>query len=401
MSNNPGRHAPWHSDHIRERDARTMLCAFCGATLTSRNASKEHVFPNAIGGRKTVGNFICCNCNSKTGADWDAALIEQLRPLCTMLNIKRERDRNRPFVVDTVSGRSFTVNPDGSMIIAKPVFEERKLDGKSTIAIHARTRHELRRMVSGLKKKRDPQVDVDEVISRADLRREYWREPYAISLNVGGILAGRAMIKSCLAMVYDADCDISHCEEAASFLLKGGRPCFGYYSERDVVKNRPEGIFFHCAYVCGDPKKGLLLAYVEYFGWLRIVACLSDNYKGKTFSHCYAIDPVSGGKLDLDIELVIELADIPQIYNYEKVDYSEVGRALGVVVGAWRQMDLERARANAIEDALNFACSECGIKEGDMVSDEQAARFGRVVANRLEPFLAHMMSPLRRDLTLQ
>ncbi len=342
-----------------------MPCAFCGATLTSRNTRREHIFQNAIGGRKTVDNFICVDCNNKAGTTWDVALIEQLRPLCTMLNIKRERDRNRPFVVDTVSGRTLTVNPDGSMTIAKPVFEERKLDGKSTIAIHARTLRELRRMVSGLKKKH-PQVDVDEVISRADLRREYSREPYAISLNVGGPLAGRAMIKSCLAMVYDAGYDIGHCEEAANFLLKGGRPCFGYYSERDVVRNRPKEIFFHCVHVCGDPKKGLLLAYVEYFGWLRIVACLSNNYKGKTFSHCYAIDPVSGGKLDLDIELVIEPADIPQIYSYERVDYSEVRRALGVVVEAWRQIGMERARANAIEDALNFACGECGIREGDM-----------------------------------
>ena len=400
MLNDPGRHTRWHSDHIRERGAGTMPCAFCGATLISRNASKEHVFPNAIGGRKTVDNFICSDCNSKTGADWDAALVRQLRPLCTMLNINRARGRNRHFVVDTVGGRRLAVNPDGSMTIAKPVFEERKLDSKSTIVIHARTLRELRRMVSSLKKKH-PQIDVNEVVTRADLKREYSREPCAISLNVGGPLAGRAMIKSCLAMVYDAGCDISHCKEAEIFLLKGGKPCFGYYNERDVVKNRPEDIFFHCVHVCGDPKKEQLLAYVEYFGWLRIIACLSNNYKGRTFSHCYAIDPVSGGKLDLDIELVIEPADIPQIYDYRKVDYNEVRRALGVVVGAWRRMDLERARSYAIEDALNFACGECGIKEGDVVSDEQAARFGRVVANRLEPFLAHIDEPLWRDMTLQ
>ena len=72
--------------------------------------------------------------------------------------------------------------------------------------------------------------------------------------------------------------------------------------------------------------------------------------------------PRSGGKLDLDIELVIELADIPQIYDYRKVDYNQVRRALSIVLGAWRRMDMERARSYAIEDALNFACRECGIK---------------------------------------
>ena len=376
--------------HIRERDARTMPCAFCGATLTNSNTHREHVFPNAIGGRKTVVNFICSDCNNKTGADWDATLVEQLRPLCTMLNVNRPRGGNRPFVVETISGRKLAVNPDGSMTIAQPVFEKRQLDGKSEVTIHARTMREFKSMVAGLKKKH-PQIDIDEVIKRADRKREYLREPYAIAPNVGGSLAGRAMIKSCLAMVYDAGLDIGHCKEAESYLLKEGTPCFGHYNERDVVKNRPEETFFHCVHVCGDPNERQLLAYVEYFGWLRIVACLSNNYEGIAFSHCYAIDPVAGKELHLDIELVIKPADIPKIYDYRKVNYNEVRRALGAVMGAWRQMDLERARAHAIEDALKFACDEGGIEEGDILSDEQAARFARVVANRLEPFLAHIL----------
>ena len=339
---------------------------------------------------RTVDNFICSDCNSKTGADWDATLIEQLRPLCTMLNVKRSRGRNRPFVVETISDRKLAVNPDGSMTIAEPVFEERQLDSKSEVKIHARTMREMTSMVAGLKKKH-PQIDVDEVMKKADHKREYSREPYAISLNVEGPLAGRAMIKSCLAMVYDAGLDISHCMEAESYLLKNGKPCFGYYNECDVVKNRPEKTFFHCVHVCGDPEERQLLAYVEYFGWLRIVACLSNDYKGIAFSHCYAIDPVSGEELDLDIQLVIKPADIAEIYAQRKVDYNEVRRALRVVIGAWRQIDLERARTHAIEDAWKFACDECGIEEGDILSDEQVARFTRVVANRLEPFLAHMI----------
>ena len=130
---------------------------------------------------------------------------------------------------------------------------------------------------------------------------------------------------------------------------------------------------------------------MEYFGWLRIVARLSNAYDGMAFAHCYAIDPVSGKELNLDVELMIEPADIPEIYDYRKVDNSEVGRALGAVVEAWGQMDRERAQDRAVEDALKFACDECGIREGDILSDEQAAQCARVVAQRLEPFLAHMI----------
>ena len=54
-------------------------------------------------------------------------------------------------------------------------------------------------------------------------------------------------------------------------------------------------------------------------------------------------------------------------------------------------MDLERALTHAIEDAVKFACDECGIEGGDILSDQKSARFARVVSNRLEPFLVHMI----------
>ena len=128
---------------------------------------------------------------------------------------------------------------------------------------------------------------------------------------------------------------------------------------------------------------------MEYFGWLRFVACLSTNYEGIAFSHCYAVDPVSGKELDLDVELTLDAAEVAEIFEQRKVDFSKAGRDLDVLVGAWREMDQDRARAHAIDDALKSACEECGIEEGDVLSDEQAAEFARAVSRRLEPFLVH------------
>lgn len=39
-------------------------CAVCGTSLVEENASREHVFPNAIGGRKKVRSFLCAACNN-------------------------------------------------------------------------------------------------------------------------------------------------------------------------------------------------------------------------------------------------------------------------------------------------------------------------------------------------
>ena len=82
------------------------MCAFrCGSRITEDTSTKEHVVPNAIGGRKRVTGFICNSCNNKTGAVWDAELARQLNPLGLLLGIRRQRANclrrySLPVVVD-------------------------------------------------------------------------------------------------------------------------------------------------------------------------------------------------------------------------------------------------------------------------------------------------------------
>ena len=130
---------------------------------------------------------------------------------------------------------------------------------------------------------------------------------------------------------------------------------------------------------------------MEYFGWLRYIARLSKDYDGHAFSNSYAVDPVSGKELDLDVVLEVEPADYEEINDGSDVNFAKVARDLDVLVGAWREMDVDRARAEAIKDAVAFARATCEIEEGDMLSDEQLAQFAQVVSNRLVPFLVHTM----------
>lgn len=375
----------------RQDQERSKVCAFCAKPLTDTSTSKEHVLPNAIGGRKTVNNFICTDCNNKTGTHWDKELVNQLKPLCTMLNIKRHRGENQSFDVETINDRKLTVLPDGSMTIAEPTFRKRDLGDTTEIAIQAQNIKQFKRMIADSQRKH-PQINADEVLANANHEREYSAEPYAISLKFGGSLAGRSLIKSCLALAYEAGIDINSCEHAKSYLLSNGEACFGYFNEYDVVRNRPERTFFHCVYVCGDPVRKQILAYVEYFGWQRIVACLSSEYIGEAFSHSYAVDPITGKELDIEIELNIEPAEIQEIYAYKKVDYAETRRSLEALMAFWSEQDRERACLNAVEDALTHASAECGVKEGDILSERQTAKFARVLTNRLEPFLIHRIS---------
>ena len=186
-------------------------------------------------------------------------------------------------------------------------------------------------------------------------------------------------------------------EHADRYLRAGGKPCFGYYNEFDVVRNRPPRTFLHCIYVCGDPRSRQVLGYAEYFGYQKIVACLSENYIGKSFSSCYAIDPISGTELDLVIHLDLSQRDIKAIYEYKKVDLEKVRANVGVLVEAYLERVRRKAVAHAIDDALEYAFVNCGAREGEVISDERADEFISLVLDKLVPAIAQQSFNSRLD----
>ena len=277
------------------------------------------------------------------------------------------------------------------MTIAQPVFDKRDLGDRTEINIQARSMKELKQIVSGLQNQ-FPQINIDEMLRKATDEREYSSVPYKIPFELGGHLAGRSIVKSCLALAYEVGLKIDNCEHAKNYLLSNGDACFGYFYEYDVVKGRPEKTFFHGIYVCGDPVRNLILAYVEYFGFLKVVACLSSNYIGNAFSHGYAVDPFTVKELDIEFVLEMEPEDISEIFANKKDNPHEMRRALEELLAAWSELDEERAISNAIRESLEFVRTEHDVKSGDIHSDERAAVIAHAVTTRLEPFLRHLIS---------
>ena len=166
----------------------------------------------------------------------------------------------------------------------------------------------------------------------------------------------------------------------------------GTTNETDVVTNRPAKVFFHCIFVSGDPTSGQILAYAEYFGCWRIVACLSSDYNGDPFSCCYAIDPVTGQELDIDVHLNFTPEDMASISAGEKVDYSKMEKALSPLVETYMERATGASIAHAAEDAEEFALANSGVQPGEVLSDEQIANLIGLAWQRLAPFLLHLYS---------
>ena len=366
-------------------------CALCNRPMETDKSSREHVIPNAIGGRKTVRGFICVDCNSKAGATWDLELTTQLKPLCTLLNIRRQRGEPQPVSLTTVKGDALLVHPDGSIHIPRTVYSEHDRDGKKEIHVQARSTKDLKKTLLGLGRKY-PELDIDGLLQNAAPRREYLEDPLSIPLTFGGKDAGRSIVKSCLALASEAGLYISDCEHAQDYLLNDAEPCFGYYNETDLVSNRPDRVFLHCVHVCGDPVSRRVLGYVEYFGFLKIVLCLSSRYDGKPFSSVYAVDPVAGENLDLQIHLALNRDDISAAYAGKTLDMVKFRSAIDALMEFYFERAIGNVISKAYVDAVKYAFANCGAEPGERLTDEHRRKISRLLIERIEPFLAHLLA---------
>lgn len=367
-------------------------CALCDVEITLENNTKEHVIPNAIGGRKKISGFICNACNNQSGDDWESDLASQLNPLSLFFGITRDRGEVPSQKFETTDGNKVVLNVDGAMDIAKPEYIESIHDAGVNISISARSMKEAKHMLKGVKRKY-PQVELDDLISNATEKSYYPSDMIKFNLSFGGQKAGRSIVKSALALVVESGVSANQCEHAGNYLRNtDGEACFGYYYETEVVTNRPQTIPFHCVYVKGNPETKQIMGYVEYFGIKRMVMLLSSTYSGNEFENIYAINPINGELLDLEIELELTNQDIKDAYNYKKIPQGSIEEALSQVIPTGIKSSLEKEKERVINKAVKYAFENCGAKEGESLTEEYMKKVSSLVYEKLEAFLLHQLT---------
>jgi hypothetical protein len=201
-------------------------------------------------------------------------------------------------------------------------------------------------------------------------------------------LGGRSVVKTATAFAFHAGVPTELCYLAVAYLRNmSTEPPFGYFYERDLVNGRPAGLPIHCVAVAGDPKTGMLLGYVEYFGVQRVVVCLSQSYTGPAIAQSYGLDPTTGKTVPVRVELPFCTADVHAIYNYERIPDGGLARTFAEVVPTALERSFEQEKTRAIKDATRYAFENCGAKPGDMLTVEQTRKLASLAAERLMPFL--------------
>ncbi|SCB23500.1 HNH endonuclease [Rhizobium multihospitium] len=367
------------------------LCAICDQPITAEKKTKEHIIPEAIGGRREATDFICRPCNSGAGRTWDGELISQLNPLRLLFGVKRQRGTTPDLRVTTTAGEQLILRAKGGFVPSHPSFSQAETSDGIAIEIKARTIEEAHKMLRGLRRKH-PALPINQILAGAKISTSYPQGLVQHDLGIGGEVAGRSIVKSALALAHSAGLPAGQCTDAISYLRDiKAEPCFGYYHASDIVFGRPPGVPLHCVAVGANPKTGLILAYVEYFGVHRAVVCLGRNYAGKQINRCYSLDPSSGKTIDLKVELNFTADEIEAIYDYQMTSSEGMQQAFASVIPGALKRHFESEKDRVLREAVASAFANCGVKEGEVLGKETIEKMAGLITTKLTPFIMHSL----------
>jgi HNH endonuclease len=368
-------------------------CALCDTPITSSNDSAEHLIQNAIGGTRTIRGFLCKPCNDTSGQHWDAELAKQLNGLCHFFAIKRDRGSIPADIVTTTAGERFKILPDGGFELLKPTVEKKQNGEYKKYQITARSMSEGRDILEGIKRK-SPNLDIEAELAKAKANTSYPEGMIHIPVEVGGAGAGRAVVKSAVALAYESGIPVASCDQALAYLRNSDAlPCFGWYQSTDPVVARPSGVPLHCVAISGNPMEGLLLGYVEYFGLHRAIVCLSQAYSGMEMNRCYAIDPTIGKEVALSVRLDFTRADLADIFDYKHCDAKDILRAAHEVFGPAMERKRRRDWDRAVKEAIQYGWDNCGAQPGELLTADHMRKIAQLMKEKLDLYVANLRRP--------
>jgi len=373
-------------------------CALCESSLTGKSRSKEHVIPNAIGGRKKTTGFICNTCNNKLGEKWDSELAKQLNWFSLAVGISRERGEPPKQVVQTVEGEKYWLLSDGSFAPEKSSYTEEDQGGAIKISLTAKTIGEAKQRLKGISRKY-PNFDIEKALDELQVKTDYLDSPLHVSLSLGGPDAGRSLVKT--AFAFASACGVAHneCDKAIQYLLDESLEeiPFGFSYLSDFIQNRPKEKVFHCVSLHGDPKTKKLWSYIEYFGIFRVVVLLSDSYSGAYKNEIYSVDPIDGSSVGVRVKAEVSAEELALIWSgggYSHDSYKAAADyALPIILKRGSSRTLDRT----VKEGFDHAAKQLGIKEGEIIPKEKAAEFTAFMMEKVSPYIEHLVRSGRRE----
>ncbi len=371
-----------------------LSCALCDCAIDKNNDSREHVIPNAIGGRTELKGFLCEKCNNERGRNWEAALAKQLNYFCLALRIKRARGRPPGQFVTTTEGTTLYLNPNGTLTNRSPIFEKAASEGKMHLKLFARDESEARKILRSIKEKHAPNLDVEKELVGFETGPFKVAGALQHRLELDGPEMSRSIVKTALAFAVSKGIPAVECEVARATLLSNiDNSAYALFYLNNVVINRPNDELFHVVSISGNRGNKTLFAYVEYFGFLRMIVNLSSDYSGNDIEFTYGINPRTG--LDLDVLIdwdILQKLAADALSGYGVWVFLDAACNHALEVAAHHRTKMERS--HRFKRELDAAMLEMGLPLGSVPPDSRRDEFNGIM-NRLLGNVSNLDSTLK------
>lgn len=253
--------------------------SICFACRETKVLTDEHVIPQALGGRLKA-KLYCKECNENFGKDIDAEITNQFGNIATILKIKRDRGKLKPFKVEDIDKR-VTLVFDGEAFRRKdPIVEiESEADGNTlkSANITARSKKELENRIKDIQRRYRVKKEIKtfKEINPGPTETKY-------EITIDNTLIRRAVTKIaysllCIKVPKDAVFE-SAFDEAREYIKNGKGPdlaCANFIHTQFMTDYiRP----LHKIHIALNRQRKVAVGYVSLFGIYRFTVLLSSKY---------------------------------------------------------------------------------------------------------------------------
>lgn len=274
-------------------------CYLCQKELTKNNSTKEHIIPNALGGRLTA-NILCKDCNSKFGHSCDVNLANSLKWFSYQVNHPRSHGKVQPVELE-LEGKKVIAHPGSGFVSKQEIIKTDKGSYEINILGNDKQKLEERalKLILDLYEKRGKSLTEEEI----EKFKKTIDEGYSLTENP--ILKASLDFQNCwtgllkIAINYAIYCgiDVSQLPKAVEALKinieKTSAQYVNFYYPVETFPDQSDSIF-HTLLLCGSSKEKVLYCLISLYGVLNAFVLLSDDYDGEDVHESYCYDVWNG-----------------------------------------------------------------------------------------------------------
>jgi len=364
----------------------------CDCEITKNNTYREHIILNALGGKLISPSIICETCAEKFNSI-DTSLSNQLNFVGLMLNIKRDRGANPSMrVKKEITGEEFLLTAGGKPLPIKPIIKENQQDGG--IFIQAKDENEMRKILNGLKRKYTflKDKDIEEIISQAVRRQEYFDQPVTINIELDNTTF-RAICKMIISFYMQNGGNRENISHLLPYILGDSQEncVFYYYPDRTFTTTNDSFKILHQLFIKGSSTEKIIYGYVELFSTFKFLVLLSNDYIGNDFCKEYSFDVMERDKIESNINIDLCKNSISEIKESQQKNINKFKNALDELRFFIDHKQSEEHISNIVQTSIENVFK--GIEEGSTINEDD---YIRLIDNFLEKF-AHFLNFKNRN----